>query len=161
MTDGDAILAAILANPDDDTPRLVYADWLDDQGDAGLSMRADFIRASIGVARVPPCTQRQCSGAVPCGDCSDRQRLDSRAAALWTGSLREPTLTAVGLDPNGSAYVTMTRGFIDQLGGVSAADWLANGDAIVKAHPVRRVTLTTMPDTVAWAASCPCRWTCA
>lgn len=30
MTDGDALLAAILASPEDDLPRLVYADWLDE-----------------------------------------------------------------------------------------------------------------------------------
>lgn len=30
MSDSDALLAAILANPDDDAPRLVYADWLDE-----------------------------------------------------------------------------------------------------------------------------------
>jgi uncharacterized protein (TIGR02996 family) len=30
MTDADALLAAILAHPDEDTPRLAYADWLDE-----------------------------------------------------------------------------------------------------------------------------------
>ncbi len=30
MSDRDALLAAIRANPDDDTPRLVFADWLDE-----------------------------------------------------------------------------------------------------------------------------------
>ncbi len=30
MNDRDALLAAIIANPDDDTPRLVLADWLDE-----------------------------------------------------------------------------------------------------------------------------------
>jgi len=30
VTDGDALLAAILAAPDEDTPRLMYADWLDE-----------------------------------------------------------------------------------------------------------------------------------
>jgi uncharacterized protein (TIGR02996 family) len=47
MNDGDALLAAILANPDDDTPRLVYADWLQENGQPE---RAEFIR--IGVRRV-------------------------------------------------------------------------------------------------------------
>jgi uncharacterized protein (TIGR02996 family) len=37
----DALLAEILANPDDDAPRLVYADWLEDHGETG---RAEFIR---------------------------------------------------------------------------------------------------------------------
>ena len=32
MTD-DAFLAAILATPDDDSPRLIYADWLEERGD--------------------------------------------------------------------------------------------------------------------------------
>lgn len=33
MTDHDAMLAAVAAAPDEDTPRLVYADWLDDHAD--------------------------------------------------------------------------------------------------------------------------------
>lgn len=32
MNDGDALLRAILAAPDDDAPRLVYADWLEERG---------------------------------------------------------------------------------------------------------------------------------
>lgn len=39
MTDGDALLAAILANPDEDTPRLAYADWLDENGQAERASR--------------------------------------------------------------------------------------------------------------------------
>src|SRR5437764_15057442 len=41
MTTRQAYLDAITAHPDDDTPRLAYADWLDGQGD---SDRAEFIR---------------------------------------------------------------------------------------------------------------------
>ncbi|MBY0455899.1 MAG: TIGR02996 domain-containing protein [Gemmataceae bacterium] len=41
MSDEDALLAAIRAHPDEDTPRLIYADWLDEHGD---SARAEFIR---------------------------------------------------------------------------------------------------------------------
>lgn len=32
MSDGDALLRAILLRPDDDAARLVYADWLDENG---------------------------------------------------------------------------------------------------------------------------------
>ncbi len=32
MSDGEALLKAILEQPDDDTPRLVYADWLQENG---------------------------------------------------------------------------------------------------------------------------------
>lgn len=39
-----ALLAAIVANPDDDTARLVYADWLQENGD---EEQAQYIRDSI------------------------------------------------------------------------------------------------------------------
>jgi len=49
MSDADALLRAILNSPDDDAPRLVYADWLDEQGD---SARAAFIRVQVQLARL-------------------------------------------------------------------------------------------------------------
>ncbi len=49
--DGEGLLAAIAAAPDDDLPRLVYADWLDDHGDRMGAMRAKFIRLQIARAR--------------------------------------------------------------------------------------------------------------
>ncbi len=48
MAERDAFLAAIAAAPADDLPRLVYADWLDDRGDAD---RAAFVRRLL--AREP------------------------------------------------------------------------------------------------------------
>ncbi len=42
MTDGDLLFKAILDNPEDDTLRLVYADWLQEQGQDD---RAEFIRS--------------------------------------------------------------------------------------------------------------------
>jgi len=50
MSDADALLRAILAAPDDDAPRLVYADWLEEHGDGA---RATFIRAHVELARLP------------------------------------------------------------------------------------------------------------
>jgi uncharacterized protein (TIGR02996 family) len=41
MSDESALLAAILAHPDEDTPRLMFADWLDENGQPE---RAEFIR---------------------------------------------------------------------------------------------------------------------
>ena len=51
MTDHDALVRAICANPDDDTPRLVYADYLDEIDEAG---RGAFVRAQVELARTPP-----------------------------------------------------------------------------------------------------------
>jgi uncharacterized protein (TIGR02996 family) len=54
MTPEEAFLQAVLDSPDDDTPRLVYADWLDDHADRlpgrdpqEVRARAEFIRLQI------------------------------------------------------------------------------------------------------------------
>jgi uncharacterized protein (TIGR02996 family) len=46
-TDREGLLAAIRAAPGDDTPRLVYADWLDEHGGDAEQARARFIRLQI------------------------------------------------------------------------------------------------------------------
>jgi|GEM_PF-2536510 len=53
MTDRDAMLRAIAANPDEDTPRLVYADLLDEIGGEVNLARARFIRLQIDLVRNP------------------------------------------------------------------------------------------------------------
>jgi uncharacterized protein (TIGR02996 family) len=42
----DAFLADICAHPNDDTPRLIYADWLEERGDP----RSEFLRAQARLA---------------------------------------------------------------------------------------------------------------
>ena len=49
MSDEEVILAAIIAYPGEDTPRLAYADWLDEHGE---SDRAEFIRVQIERTRL-------------------------------------------------------------------------------------------------------------
>ena len=63
VSQGDALLHAILADPDDDAPCLVYADWLEEHGDP----RGEFIRLQIQIAtlseedvRRPALEQREC-----------------------------------------------------------------------------------------------------
>jgi uncharacterized protein (TIGR02996 family) len=50
MSEYEALLAAICAVPDEDTPRLALADWVEENGDAD---RAAFIRAQVELARTP------------------------------------------------------------------------------------------------------------
>ena len=50
MTTREALLAAVIAAPDDDLPRLVYADHLEENGE---HERAEFIRAQIELAKWP------------------------------------------------------------------------------------------------------------
>ena len=44
MSDEAAFLQAILANPEDDAPRLVYADWLDERDDALGEVKSAYLR---------------------------------------------------------------------------------------------------------------------
>ncbi|MBX9623425.1 MAG: TIGR02996 domain-containing protein [Gemmataceae bacterium] len=62
MTDDD-FLRAVAASPDDDTPRLVYADWLDEAGDDAGRARAELIRAQCELERDPPPGRRKELGA--------------------------------------------------------------------------------------------------
>jgi uncharacterized protein (TIGR02996 family) len=48
-TDAD-FLKMLLADPADDTTRLVYADWLEEQGDAVSAARAEFLRLTVRLA---------------------------------------------------------------------------------------------------------------
>jgi uncharacterized protein (TIGR02996 family) len=64
----EAFLRAIFDAPDDDTPRLVYADFLDETGDPE---RAERIRVQCELERLPPDA-----------DPARRKRLEARSAAL-------------------------------------------------------------------------------
>jgi len=51
MTDHDALYRAIIAHPEDDTPRLVYADWLQETDRAE---EAEFIRLGCRLEAATP-----------------------------------------------------------------------------------------------------------
>ena len=50
MTDEPSFLQAIIAEPDIDAPRLVYADWLEETAVPVAVARARFIRLQIELA---------------------------------------------------------------------------------------------------------------
>lgn len=75
--DRAALVAGILANPDDDTPRLVAADWFEENGDAA---RGEFIRVQVNRARLPPTDPQQPELA------ARELRLLKEHAARWIGA---------------------------------------------------------------------------
>lgn len=77
----DALLQAICANPEDDTPRLVYADWLDDHGQPE---RAEFIRVESQLVKLSP-------------DASRRQELEARKEQLLWVAYREKWVQQFGV----------------------------------------------------------------
>src|SRR5436190_23323997 len=79
VTQDDAFLQAILEDPDDDTPRLIYADWLEERG----APRGEFIRVQCELATLEPDSPR-------------RRILEARERHLlaahrtdWLGPIRE------------------------------------------------------------------------
>jgi uncharacterized protein (TIGR02996 family) len=135
MTDGDALLKAIIAHPAEDTPRLVYADWLQEQGQ---EVRAEFIRVQIDIEAYPPLDIGG-GETIP----SPKQAavdLRRRIKELWdqVGGFGVP----VGI---GTSQVTWRRGFVESLE-VTWDSWRDHAEAITKAHPIEKVKLTTWPN---------------
>lgn len=67
MTDteqGAALLRGILDHPADDLPRLVYADWLDENGQAE---RAEFVRVQVELAKLPDVREASAPRHLPPG----------------------------------------------------------------------------------------------
>jgi uncharacterized protein (TIGR02996 family) len=130
MTDGEQLLGAILDVPADDAPRLVYADWLDEHGDAD---RAEFIRLGV-----------RAEGLLP--DAPDRtavlrrlRGLERAGAEPWTGGPR-----AEGLGQS----LTFRRGFVDSVSWWDP-DNQAGWDrlrAVCRGHPVRHLRITWSKD---------------
>src|SRR5947209_3221724 len=77
--DDRAFLGAIIEHPDDDGPRLVYADWLDENGG---TVRADFIRLQCDMAKRDPESVRWYELSLRAN------RLLQRFENIWLGELR-------------------------------------------------------------------------
>lgn len=119
MTDHDALFQAILAAPDDDAPRLVFADWLDENGEPD---RAEFIRVQCRSARLPfydPEYPRLVERA---------QELIVRHRRAW----RIPGLTS---------RQEFRRGFMETLA-LSPTEFLARAGDLFRQAPVRWVEFT-------------------
>ena len=122
MDDLDALLAEIIAHPEEDTPRLAYADCLEEQG---ADWYAQFIRDQI--AGVPRAVLR--SAVVPL----------EPLVGLVVGMDRDAGLGTV---VTGRGSVVFRRGFADEVT-CAAADWLRHGLDVRRLHPIVRVNLTT------------------
>jgi uncharacterized protein (TIGR02996 family) len=81
MTEDEAFIRAVVDSPGDDTPRLVYADWLDDRADP----RGPYLRAELEWAR--PWRQ----GERP-ADSAERRAMAAPLDALWVARVSRPPL---------------------------------------------------------------------
>ncbi len=147
--DWPAFVAAIVADPDDDTVRLVAADFLEENGKAD---RAAFIRVQCAIARL------EASGlgkSLEVDDLRKRERAYlgplSVYPLLWaaeecpellhrpqTGRTSSPL---ANLHVEGAERLTWRRGFVEAVT-CPTAEWLRHGVSVRKRQPVREVWLT-------------------
>jgi uncharacterized protein (TIGR02996 family) len=119
-TDAEPFLQRIRAFPDEDSHRLIYADWLEEQGDRP---RAAFIRIQIALAALPEDNHRRIGLLA-----SERELLD--------GHMRDWKAPFSGL-ADGPEF---RRGFVEEVN-VSARQFLARADELFAAGPIRHVHL--------------------
>lgn len=128
------LLLAIREDPDDDAPRLIYADWLDDNGQP---LRGEFIRAQIANFR----------RGVKHGDGLNRELeiLNEFPAFLGIGcdDMSNYGWNGTGetdIEYNSGAEATYSRGFIDAAR-CSLSWWERHGEIVAAVHPVGGVRL--------------------
>lgn len=144
VTDEAALLAAIIAEPSEDTLRLAFADWLDENDQPE---RAEFIRVQVEIARhVADWAASDGNAASELDDLRRRERelqhgSDKRGVInefRWLGSPLRSFIYGAYCEPQ------FRRGFVHQL--MCRWDqWLAHAGAILKQNPIELVKLTTMP----------------
>jgi uncharacterized protein (TIGR02996 family) len=117
MTHDEAFLEAILEAPQDDTPRLIYADWLEEHGDP----RGEFIRLQCRLASKDE-DDPFWSGL----EARERQLLVEHEAD-WLGPLHSLL-----------KRWTFRRGFLDDVT-LAAGLYLDHADALRRVRTLRRI----------------------
>src|SRR6266511_2319846 len=110
MRQEDAFLQAVLDEPDDEAPRLIYADWLQERGDP----RGEFIQVQCQLARLRAGDPRRVALEV------EEQELFDEYGAEWLHAVH-PSLWKFDALPCG-----FRRGFVEQVA-MSASEFLRIG----------------------------------
>jgi uncharacterized protein (TIGR02996 family) len=136
-----AFLSDIVEHPDDDAPRLIFADWLDDQGQAD---RAELIRVQIERAGL---------------EADDRRQPDFKARELvLLRRCKDDILDAFGLDPSlrkPPVEWTFRRGFPEGCRRVSVAGLLEHAEHLIRCVPLRELAPASPRELAADLAASP------
>jgi uncharacterized protein (TIGR02996 family) len=153
MSDRKALLSGVTDEPDDDAPRLVMADWFEENGEPD---RAEFIRLQIGLAREDveqaeePVPLLSRLGLHRIGD-ADRQRRMERVRALHKAHHREWESEVAAWARGGADFC---RGFIAHLR-ATAKQWLQGAAGLHRSAPVTDLFLTKTHGLWGELARCP------
>ncbi|HZY91092.1 MAG TPA: TIGR02996 domain-containing protein, partial [Gemmataceae bacterium] len=131
MNEQDALFAAVLEAPDDDAPRLVYADWLDENGQPE---RAEFIRTQIERARLPEDDPR-----APALKARERELTSANRRVWWQE-----------LPAWARPEAVYRRGFAAEVR-ATAREFLKGAAGLFRRAPVRHVVLSSVGDAEAAA----------
>jgi uncharacterized protein (TIGR02996 family) len=123
----DALLHDIIEHPEDDTPRLVYADWLEEQGDPMGAVRAEFIRVQCRLAQLAPVGKGEKRPEVLALQRREHELFAGRRAD-WVKSLPACFRGRAGF----------CRGFVEHVWGTGLM-LLEYGEKLVRRAPIRRV----------------------
>jgi uncharacterized protein (TIGR02996 family) len=142
----DALLAAACADPDDDTPRLAYADYLDERGEAEY---ATFVRRQVELARLPEWDEGRLRA-----EYLDRSAVNGDQ---WYGTKCYNIALPEGIRWEGGPF---RRGFPAALSVRSIPNFVAHAAEIFRAAPVEELEVwgdssTREPLDVQPLAECP------
>jgi uncharacterized protein (TIGR02996 family) len=129
MTHADAFLQDIIAHPADDTPRLVFADWLDDNGQPE---RAEFIRIQCQQSSLIA-SGYLCSYDPHCKVCVLRRRQEK----LLTHDNFNRWIVQLPI----KIVQNFRRGFVSAVT-LPWESWRTHGTTLVHAAPLEHVTLS-------------------
>jgi uncharacterized protein (TIGR02996 family) len=139
MHNEDALLAAICAHPEEDTPRLVFADWLSELGGNVNTGWATLIRNQIRLAS---------------GTSDETGELFQKVRMFQSGYWKNLILIRLGLRAEGISFDTWERGFPTYVAGMHTAVreiW----SRVAYRVPIRNLLLrgsddTTVENLVTW-----------
>ena len=146
----NAFLQSICESPDDDAPRLIYADYLEEHGQ---EERAEFIRVQCRIDNINvELMSHEACGDERCPGCAERRTLRRRERELlgspygvsgvlivrqprpeWAGGVRD-------ILPWDRDSWTFRRGFIEEIE-LRIDEWVARGRDLRAAAPLRVVRL--------------------
>jgi uncharacterized protein (TIGR02996 family) len=128
-----SFLDAIAAQPDDDAVRVVYADWLEENGQ---SERAEFVRVQVELAGLPVGDERNWDL------CRRERQLLWRHGKHWARPLRRVV-----------RRWHFRRGFVEGVV-LPARDFLKHSNDLFQLAPIRHVRLTGIRGVVKKLAGC-------
>lgn len=144
MTDHDLLLANVVAAPDDDFPRLLFADWCEENGREG---RAEFIRLQLVTAGNERAARRLTAASLARAYARQEELLGTDAAptALSLAPAAYATSGRILIAPSGAEVdgtwhveLAYRRGFA-RAARLPMAAWEEHGRRLVSDYPLDRV----------------------